>query len=220
MTTSPVASSASSPRQGFADASNAPVIERLSEKVVYENRYIRVFNDPVRFPTGQFGQYTRVKVGTHDGVATLPVRIESVTGVLQVCLVRQYRYALSTTTWEVPRGCAHSDDAAAEAARELSEEACLTSTRMIDLGVMHPDSGMLESTVRLFLAVCDSDAEAGVNTEDGEVDASVWVNLDDAMALVASGELTDSFTTVALARAMLRGLLTPTAISLAASTAH
>lgn len=196
-------------------SADAPVIERLAESLVYENRYIRVYYDPVRFPGGQLGHYTRVRVGTHDGVAALPVRVDPITGAIQVCLVRQYRYALSRSMWEIPRGLAHSSDSADEAARELSEEACLEPTRMIDLGDMHPDSGMLDSTIRLYLAVCAPSATPSVDVGDGEVDATTWVDLDDVLALVASGDLTDSFTTVALLRAQLRGLLTPTAVSLA-----
>lgn len=176
----------------------AGTITRVATDLVYANAYIEVFFDPVVFPNGAGGRYTRIRVGQHDGVAVLPVRDG------KIGLVRQYRYPIGAFCWEIPRGFADSDDTAMEAERELAEETGATGVAMVALGALHPDTGILDSTVRLFLAELPDEATfAAVD----EVDDAVWLPIGEVLAMIGDGTITDSFTVAAASRAHLRGLI-------------
>lgn len=178
-----------------------PVPARPGERVVYRNRFVGVFLDPVRLPSGVDALFTRVRAGSgFPGVVVLPFRSGC------VGLVRQYRPALDRDLWELPRGGAESASSRQEARRELAEETGALAVDLVSLGVLHPDSGLLESQVELFFAELDPDVPFSAVAE---VSAVRWVPVPELLASVADGTLTDAFTVAAVSRAHLRGLLLP-----------
>jgi ADP-ribose pyrophosphatase len=114
----------------------------------------------------------------------------------RVVLIRQYRHAVGRTLWELPAGLMDVDgeDLAAAAARELTEEADLVAGRLDLLVDVHTSPGFSDEVVRLFLArdltpVADDrrhdrrDEEAGMQV--------ARVELDEAVAMVFAGEITN-----------------------------
>jgi ADP-ribose pyrophosphatase len=66
-------------------------------------------------------------------------------------IVRQFRPAVGTETWELPAGLLEPSEAAATAAeRELLEETGAVATNVVDLGTLFPDTGRLENRIRVF----------------------------------------------------------------------
>lgn len=89
----------------------------MRQRLVYENRYVWVYDDDVRFPNGEEGQYFRCRWKAPHGVAVAPV----LNG--RVLLVQLHRYGDSSASFEIPKGFG-TDPVSVEddARRELTEE--------------------------------------------------------------------------------------------------
>jgi 8-oxo-dGTP pyrophosphatase MutT (NUDIX family) len=124
----------------------------------------------------------------------------------EIGLIRQYRYPIDNEVWEIPRGFGESEDPKVDAIRELREETGIENAEMVELGSIHPNSGLLVSNVHVFAARCSKNTQAGVG--DGlEADEFRWLLLQDALAEVADGRLTDGYTLCAILLAQTKGLI-------------
>src|SRR5207302_1683057 len=86
-------------------------------------------------------------------------------------LVRQWRHAWETSSWEVPAGTFDGDEDPLECARrELAEETGLVAARYRSLGVVH-GAAFLTGRAHLFLA--ESLTESARNPETYEQDMEV-----------------------------------------------
>jgi ADP-ribose pyrophosphatase len=174
-------------------------IERLAEKIAFQNDHVTVFVDAVVFPNGKGGSYVRVQIADgHPGVVVLPLFPDG-----QIGLVRQHRYPIGQALWELPRRTAHSADLRAEAARELEEETGAAG-QLIDLGMVYPDSGTLTTKVTLFATLLTASERF---TATAEIDAVRRVTPEKLFEMIGAGEIVDAFTICAATRAHLHGLL-------------
>ena|SRR5215207_8509966 len=174
--------------------------ERARTGVVYEDEYLMLVRDAVRFPSGRLGTYVRVvPTEVTPGVAVLPVLDE------EVVLLRHFRHATRTWHWEIPRGFGSAgNDGAANARKELAEELGADATELTYLGPFHPNTGVSSETVELFLARVD---QIGTLERDEGIAEVRTLSTAAVRGLIVTGELTDSFTIAAYLRAHLRGLL-------------
>ncbi len=170
--------------------------------VVFQDEYLLIVRDPVRFPDGSLGTYVRL-VSAPDqavGVAILPIHEG------RIVMVRHFRHATRTFHLEIPRGFGEIGSMPAEdARRELREEINVEAVDLVALGPMHPNTGISSERVELFFAqvmtrpTLKADKEAITSIHE--------YTLDDAERLILSGELSDSFSIAALYRAKLRNLV-------------
>jgi ADP-ribose pyrophosphatase len=174
--------------------------ERARTGVVYEDEYLMLVRDAVRFPSGRLGTYMRiVPTEVTPGVAVLPLLGDD------VVLLKHFRHATRTWHWEIPRGFGSAGkDGAANARKELAEELGTDATDLTFLGPFHPNTGVSSETVELFLARID---RIGALERDEGITQVRTLSTAAVRELVATDELTDSFTIVAYLRAHLRGLL-------------
>ncbi len=169
--------------------------------VMYEDQYICVLRDAVRFPDGTLGTYIRVLAtrSEYAGVAIVPV----VAG--NVVLVHHFRHATGCWHWELPRGFASSDNPESTAASELAEEIGATVVQLQPLGIVYPDSGLLASGVHLYWADVELTDQA---TDAREAIAEIrTVSPGELNSMLATGQINDGFTLSALALAKAKGLL-------------
>jgi 8-oxo-dGTP pyrophosphatase MutT (NUDIX family) len=122
-------------------------ITRLSSRIVYENPWLRVREDDVRFRDGHESIFGVVE---KRDFAVVIARDE--TGVW---LVQQYRYAVGGRYWEFPQGSAVagatvSGEALARA--ELAEETGLRAERMQHLGRLFAGYGLSDHSFDVWLA--------------------------------------------------------------------
>ncbi|SCL32672.1 ADP-ribose pyrophosphatase [Micromonospora pallida] len=168
--------------------------------VAYRDEYVTLVRDPVRFSDGSLGTYIRTMPGTDaDGVVLLPVLDGS------VVLVEHFRHAVRSWQLEAPRGFGEAGVPALEqAARELREELGAVPTRVVDLGLLHPDAGTATDQVHLYLVeiaeIGRLDAVEGIRTARTYPAEKVG-------ELIRDGVVTDSYTIAVWTRAWLRGLL-------------
>ena len=92
--------------------------KRLSRTVIYENPWVNLYVDKVRFPDGRIIEQHHLLDFEKEAVAAL---VENSEG--QVLLVHVYRYTTDTIEWEIPAGSVEEGESILEAARrEVWEE--------------------------------------------------------------------------------------------------
>ncbi len=140
-----------------------------------------------------------------SGVAVLPI------GDDHIGLVTVFRRPPGRLCREIPRGFGgEGGGPQGDALRELEEETGIVATEadLVDLGVVLANSGLLANQVQLYAVRVDR-SDHGPYSDTVEVQSFQWVPLADLYAEIAAGRLEDSFTHVALLRAVARGLLPP-----------
>lgn len=101
-------------------------------------------------------------------------------------LVRQYRPAVETYTWELPAGLLAKGESPEDACRrELKEETGLDAEKVTYLGCYYPDTGRLQNRLHAFF-VSASEPDPGFAPEPG-ISVS-FVNAQTLRDLILSGE--------------------------------
>jgi ADP-ribose pyrophosphatase len=119
-----------------------------------------------------------------------------------VVVVRQYRHATDSWYWTLPAGFIEVGEMPVEAAgREMVEETGFRLSKGIEIGVTDPLPGYVRS--RAFVVV----GEVGplVAERDNEVDVVQFLAWDQALLMIASGEINEMQTVTALLLAKLLG---------------
>lgn len=167
--------------------------------VLYQDPYVLLVRDPVRFPDGSEGTYIRsLSPGREQGCAVLPL----LNG--DVVLIEHFRHATRSWHWEVPRGFGTAGLSDEEnAAKELREEIGAVADEVIALGEVHPDSGTTGDHVSLFAARISG---TGPLDKAEGIRRCLTVPFAEAEAMVGDGRITDAFTIAALMRARLAGV--------------
>jgi ADP-ribose pyrophosphatase len=145
--------------------------------------------DTLRFPSGNEG---RAEVIEHPGGVTV-VAIDPEGRLL---LVRQYRHPVGRDLLELPAGTLDPGETPEVcAARELQEEAGYKPGRLEKLGGFYLAPGYCSEYQHVFLATELTESHLDGEEEAIELEA---LPLDDALGLVATGEIVDSKTVAAL----------------------
>jgi 8-oxo-dGTP pyrophosphatase MutT (NUDIX family) len=173
------------------------------ERVVFENDYVRVFDDDVRQRrSDRRHRHVRIEnVSAGEGVVILPL-VDGAIG-----LVRTFRYPLGSHQWGLPRGFGQAPDPVVTVRAELEEELGLKGDQLEieHLGTITPDSGLLASRVHVYLVGAPAQVSAPADKE--EVSDVRWAPVADVLVDVASGRIEDAFTLAALALAWSRRAL-------------
>ncbi|MCK9896476.1 NUDIX hydrolase [Frankia sp. AgB32] len=170
--------------------------EVTDSQLGYQGRIIAVRRDLVSMPDGDISQRDVV---VHPGA----VGVVALDDAGQVVLVHQYRHPVGAPLWELPAGILDvpGEPASTAAARELGEETALRAERFDVLVDVWSSPGMTDEAYRIFLARGLSDvpvAERHV-AEHEEADMGVArVDLDEAVARVLRGEITNAMAVIGL----------------------
>ena len=164
---------------------------RRSRETVYENAWIQVHHDEVARPDGSPGIYGVVHFRARAVGAVVT------DGEGRILLVGQHRYTLDRYSWEIPEGGSPWDeDPLAGAKRELAEETGFTARTWRELIRFTLSNSATDEEGVMFVA---TDLEAGPASPDPTEELRVrWVDLEQALAMVESGEIHDVMTQVAL----------------------
>ena len=164
--------------------------EKVSGAVVYAGVFIELHKDVVRLPDGK--QTAREYV-RHPGA----VAIVALTAAGEVVLERQYRYPLHREFIEIPAGKMEAGEAHLETAkRELLEETGYAAAQWTRLGLIHNAIGYSDEGIELWLATGLEKGQAKL--DEGEFLEVFCLPLDQAIAMIRSGEITDAKTITAL----------------------
>lgn len=166
---------------------------KLGEEVVAEAHIVRFVKARFRGPDGQ--EFERHVLHHPGAVAVVPLHADRT-----VTLVRQFRAALEVDLLELPAGTRDVSGEAERltAERELVEEAGLSATSVEHLVTLHNAPGISDETVTIFLAqglTEVADDRQGVEEEAMTIER---IPIDEALAMVDDGRITDAKTIIGL----------------------
>jgi len=169
---------------------------RLGSAARYARGKVTLREDVWRLPDGQEIVYPVLYVGV--GVAVLPFVDER-----RVLLVGQYRHLLGAVSWELPGGGAlPGEEPLAAAQRELREEGGYRAERFEFLTSFHPSNAYLDEVAYCYAAW-------GLIPDPLPADPDEFlerriVPLEDAIRMARDGEITESYSKVALLQYVAR----------------
>ena len=169
---------------------------RRARRVAYDNAWITVFHDDVVRPDGEPGIYGVVSFRTRA------VGVVAMDGAGRVLLVGQHRYTLDAYSWEIPEGGVPFDEAPIEGARrELAEETGYHGGTWREVLQVATSNSITDETGSIFIA---TGLEPGEPRPEGTEElVARWVPLDDAIAMIDDGEITDAMSQAGLLRVAL-----------------
>jgi ADP-ribose pyrophosphatase len=161
--------------------------ELLARTTVYRGRILQLEIDVVRLPSGHTVDMELVR---HPGsVVLLPIPEPG-----KIILIRQYRYTIDRTIWELPAGSLKpGENPDAAAARECEEEIGLAPGRITRLGGYYPTPGFCDEEM-IYYRCEDLRPPAPGSTvkkdEDEEIEPRTFT-LAEARQLVQAGDIVD-----------------------------
>ena len=162
----------------------------MSREVVHVGRKIRVEID---CSPGANGQIIQRDLIFHPGaVVILPILANG-----DVVLLRNFRFVLNETLWEVPAGTVEPDEPLLDCAkRELLEETGYTAKQWKSLGYLYASPGVLDEKLHLFVA--EHLTPGPQQLEPDEKIEPVIVPYAEAVQMCLRGEIRDAKTVTAL----------------------
>jgi len=164
---------------------NNPTWETQESTDVYDNPWITVSHRTVTAPTGNPGIYGVVHF-KNLALGVVPIDANGNTW-----LVGQQRYTLNQYAWEIPEGGGPRDvDPLTTAKRELKEETGISACRWTPLLTLHTSNSVTDEIAYAYVA--QGLTFGDFNRDDTELLTVIKLPLDEAVARVMSGEITDA----------------------------
>jgi len=162
----------------------------LGSRRVYDGKILNLRVDRAALPGG--GEAIREVVEFHGGVAIL-----ALDDAERVMLIRQYRYAVGESLWELPAGMLEPGELPQVCAeRELEEETGYRAARIEPLCHFYSTPGATNEVLYVYLATGLTPGRA--RPEADERIQVVPVAWNDALAMVERGEIRDGKTIIGL----------------------
>lgn len=160
----------------------------ITSETLYEGKIISLRVEEVSLPDGNQAKRELVK---HPGaVALIPITDEG-----KIVLVKQYRKALDRLLLEIPAGRIEPNEAPKlTASRELEEETGLGAKSVTYLQSFATSPGFADEVIHLYLAEGLYEIENPAAGDEDEFIETLAVTIEEAEALVASGEIYDAKT--------------------------
>ncbi len=166
------------------------------DEIVFRGRVAEVHKVGLRMPDGRVVQRDFIR---YNGAAViLPILDDG-----SIVLIRNYRFAVEETLYELPAGRIEKNEApAVGAGRELTEETGYTAGRLEELGQFYSGPGTCNELMHAFVA---TDLSAGPQKlETYEQIATEVVGEAEVRKMVADGRIHDAKTIAALGLWWLR----------------
>jgi len=177
-------------------------IQTLSTRIAYENRWMRVREDAIRYRDGSPGIY---------GVVEKPnfVVVVAVEPDGSIHLVEQHRYPVGRRMWELPQGAWEQRpdaDPIAVARGELREETGLDAAEILHVGHLLQAPGYATQEYDIYLARGLTRSTAALEHTEQDLITRAFPGAE-VLDLVVTGVIQDASSIAALGLMKLKGLL-------------
>jgi ADP-ribose diphosphatase len=163
---------------------------RVSSERVFDGKLLHVRRDTVRLPDGSLA--TREHIIHPGAVLIVPVLPDG-----RLVIERQYRYPLDRVFIEFPAGKLDPGESELETARrELIEETGYEAATLTPLGTIHSLISYTNEQIALYVA--EGLTHVGAKLDEGEFLEIVTMSVDEMLAALDRGEITDAKTVAAL----------------------
>jgi 8-oxo-dGTP pyrophosphatase MutT (NUDIX family) len=166
-----------------------------TERVAFENAWIRVTDQEAIAPTGRPARYGLVRF-KNLAVAVLPLHDDG-----SVTLVGQHRFPNADYSWELPEGGAPLDEDPLEGAkRELAEETGLAAAEWREVLRAQLSNSVTDERMIGYLATGLTEATETPKADDTEALTLVRAPFREALDAAMAGRLPDMLTVAMLLR--------------------
>lgn len=165
--------------------------QKKSSRKIFENPWLSLYEDNVINPGGGISHYGKIKF-KNLAIGIIPLDENNNTW-----LVGQYRYVPDCYSWEIPMGGGPLNiDPLESAKRELKEETGLIAGDWQELMKLHTSNSVTDERALIYVA-----KELTLGETEFEETEELLIQklpLDEAIARVLSGEITDAVSVAGL----------------------
>ncbi len=162
----------------------------LQSELIYGGRRLHLYRDEVELPSGK--KTYREVVGHPGSVAVVPIVREG-----EVLLIRQYRYAIKTTIYEIPAGTLEKGETPEQCAiREMVEETGYLPRKLERLGQFYPSPGVMNEIMHIYKAthLVKKTPDPLMHKYEESIEQVTTLHLGKAMEMIRKGEIVDGKT--------------------------
>lgn len=158
------------------------MFKTLNEKIIYENKWIRLHKDEIELPNGEKSVYSYTE-RVDSGPMIIPITAEG-----KIVLVKEWRYPIRNWTYCFPFGGVEGDeDMLTAAKKELRQETGYVAEEWIELGVLKIDPGSNSQVTPVYLA---KKLQAGkTEKETCEIIEIVELSFAEIKQMIKTGEI-------------------------------
>lgn len=166
------------------------MVKILNKTTLFEGSKLALIRMEAELPNGQ--TIEKHYVDQPGAVVIFPMLDDDT-----LIMLRQYRYSLEETIWEVPAGTLEPDELPEEAVhRELQEEAGYDAAKIQLLQITYPSPGVSNEIEYLYLAT--GLTPSALEKDDDELIEVIPMPLSEALEKIKSGEIRDAKTIIGL----------------------
>jgi ADP-ribose pyrophosphatase len=178
------------------------VVTTQETRQVYRNRWMVVHEDIVSFANGGHGIFGVVDKPDFSVIVAL-------SGDRRIQLVRQYRYPVKGSYWELPQGSLENANGASPievASAELAEETGILAEALEAVGSFYQGYGYATQRFHIFKATGLKAGPARREASESDMTTAAF-SLPQILAMIETGEIKDGVSVAALGFMKLRGLI-------------
>ena len=165
----------------------------LKSECVYNGKIMTVCRDDVEISDGK--KSFREVVKHSGGVVILAIKDNNT-----VLLVKQFRYPIRQTVFELPAGKLEiGEDPDFASKRELEEETGYRAGKWTSLGFINTSPGFCDE--KLYLYKAENLEFVGEHPDEGEIIKTFEFPLEEVIQMIKSGEINDAKTICTIMRA-------------------
>lgn len=165
--------------------------KQLSRTVIYENPWVNLYADKVRFPGGRIIEKHHVLDFETEAVAVLVENDQD-----KLLFVHSYHYVTDSIEWELPAGGIDEGESIFEGARrEVWEERGYETSNYEFLYSYYPMNGIANKVFHLVR--CQATTGSG-EFDRNEVKEVKWVSREEIQQMIAKRRIKDGFSLTGL----------------------